>query len=69
MHDYDMNASTIRECNFALRKRILSKNFALVIEQNPLPKLSTWQNKTENYLGTIYNSCVLSLSCAAYAQP
>ena len=47
MHDYNINASTIRECNFNMRTIIWEKGFpqALVhtvhvLEQNPFPKLS-----------------------------
>ena len=46
MHDYIVNASTIRECNFAMGTIILGKGFAQahelyarVLVVNPFPKL------------------------------
>jgi hypothetical protein len=51
MHDSIINASIIGEYNFAVGTIILEKGFAqalmpsaLVLEQNPFPKLSPWQN-------------------------
>ena len=60
MHDGIINESAIRECNFTIETNfgkdsaqalmpsalVLNELYALVLVENPFPKLSPWRNYT-----------------------